>query len=97
MQRKTNIGLMIVGAAAAYAIYKFYSMPKEERDEFIDTVKTKTKNLLEDAENTVEKVEQYVEEIKSKGKEQWLDKLYLVKKMFSDLYVTDQNLISRVS
>ncbi|MEO6489913.1 MAG: hypothetical protein ABIO04_08255 [Ferruginibacter sp.] len=96
MEKKSQVAMIIVGAAAGYALYKFYSMPKEERDELVTTIKDKTRNLLEDAGNTVEKVEHYVAEIKTKGKEQWMDKLLLVKKMFSDLYITDQNLISKV-
>ena len=95
MEKKTTIGMAILGAATAFAIYKFYSMSKEERDEFLHTVKEKTQNLLDDAENTVEKVEHYVAEIRTKGKEEWFDKLYLVKKMFTDLYVSDQPLIPK--
>jgi len=95
MEKKTSIGMAILGAAAAFAVYKFYSMSKEERDEFLNTVKAKTQNLLDDAENTVEKVEHYVAEISSKGKEEWFDKMYLLKKMFTDLYVTGNQQIAK--
>lgn len=97
MEKKTKIGLYILGAAAAYAVYRFYSMPKEDREEMIDTLKEKTRDLLDNAEHTVEKVEHYVEEIKSRGKDAWLDKFYVLKKMFTDLYGGESKLISRVN
>ena len=86
MQKSNQIGAIILGAAAVLAIYKYTQMTKEERDEFFSAIKDKTQELLEDADNTVEKVQHYVAQIKDKQPDQWFDKLYLIRKMFSDFY-----------
>jgi hypothetical protein len=86
MEKSNQIGAVILGAATAFAIYKFYQMSKEEREEFFSHIKKQTQELLEDADNTVEKVQHYVAEIKNKPPDQWFDKLYLLRKMFSEFY-----------
>lgn len=86
MQKSNQIGAIILGAAAAFAIYKFYQMSKEERKELFSTLKDKTQELLEDADNTVEKVQHYVAQIKDKNPDQWFDKIYLLRKLFSEFY-----------
>jgi hypothetical protein len=85
-----QIAGVILGVAAGWALYKFFSMPDEERHEFVSDIKRKTNDLLDDAEDTVEKVEQYISEINSKGKGEWIDKLYILKKMFRSLYGSDK-------
>lgn len=86
MSKSNYIGGLILGAAAALALYKFYSMTPEERDELIADIKEKTHDLLNNAEETVEKVEHYVAKIKEKGEGEWVDKMYLAKKMISEFY-----------
>jgi hypothetical protein len=66
-------------------------MPKEERNEFCDHLKTRTNQLLDNAEGTVEKVEQYMDEFKARGENEWIDKLYIIKKMFKSLYGSDKH------
>ena len=70
-------------------------MPKEERDAFIDHLKRRTNSLLDDAEQTVEKVEHFMDEIKLKEEDEWVDKLIIVKKMFKDLYGSEKHLFAR--
>ncbi len=86
MAKTNKVAAIILGAAAGVAIVKFLSMPKEERDEFFGNIKSKTSQLLDNAEDTVEKVEHYMDEYKSKGENEWIDKLYILKKMFKNLY-----------
>jgi len=86
MERSKQVGAIIIGAATLLAIYKFYGMSKEERNEFFSHVRDKTQELLEDADNTVEKVQHYVVQMKDKNPDEWFDKLYLLRKMFSDFY-----------
>ena len=81
-----QIAGLILGAAAGLALYKFFSMPREKRDEFYAHIKDTTNELLDNAEDTVEKVEQYISEFNSKGEGDWIDKLYVLKKMFRKLY-----------
>ncbi|MEO7961010.1 MAG: hypothetical protein ABIR19_05675 [Ginsengibacter sp.] len=86
MAKSTTIAALILGASIGAALLKFYSMPKEDQKEFIDHLKKTTHDLLDDAENTVEKVEHFIGEFKTKGEDEWVDKLYILKKMFSDFY-----------
>lgn len=86
MEKSNQIGAIILGAAAALAIYKYTQLSKEERNEFFSTIRDKTQELLEDADNTVEKVQHYVAQIKDKQPDQWFDKIYLLKKMLSEFY-----------
>lgn len=86
MAKTNKIASLILGAAVGVAIVKFFSMPKEDRKELCTHLKNKTNELLDNAEDTVEKVERYMDEFKSKGEEEWIDKLYILKKMFKNLY-----------
>ena len=97
MQKSNYIGGIILGAATALALYKFYSMPEEDRDELLKTIKKRTLELLDDAENTVEKIEHYVADIKSKGEHGWIDQLYTVKKMLRELYGTAQRELKAIA
>ncbi len=86
MSQSNNIAAIILGAAAAVAILKFFNMDKEDRDLFLSNLKAKTHELLDDAESTVEKIEHFVAEIKSKAPHEWTDKLFIMKRMFNELY-----------
>ncbi len=91
MANSNKIAALILGAAAGVALVKFFSMPKEEREEFYAHLKNQTHQLLDNAENTVEKVEHYMDEFKAKGENEWIDKLYILKKMFKNLYGSDKH------
>jgi hypothetical protein len=90
MAKSTTIASLIIGASIGYTLLKFYSMSKEDRQAFFDHLKNTTNDLLDDAETTVAKVEHYIDEVKSKGEKEWLEKLYVLKKMFIDLYGTQK-------
>jgi hypothetical protein len=91
MTNTNKVAALILGAAAGVALVKFFSMPKEEREEFYSHLKNTTHELLDNAEDTVEKVEHFMNEYNSKGKNEWIDKLYIVKKMFRNLYGSDKH------
>ena len=91
MAKTNKVAAIILGAAAGVALVKFFSMPKEQRDEFCSHLKNRTNQLLDNAEGTVEKVEQYMDEFKAKGENEWIDKLYIIKKMFKSLYGSDRH------
>ncbi len=57
MNKSSTIAAMILGAAAGVALLRFFTMSKEERDEFLSYLKSKTNFLLDNAEDTVERVE----------------------------------------
>lgn len=91
MAKTSTITAIILGASIGVALIKFYSMPEEERKAFMRHLKNRTDALLDDAEETVEKVEHFMNELKSKGENEWIEKLYVVKKMAKDLYGTFEN------
>ena len=91
MAKSNKIAAIILGAAGGFALIKFLSMPKEKRNEFYDYLIDKTHQLLDNAEETVEKVEHYMDEFKEKGEDEWIDKIYILKKMFKKLYGTDRH------
>jgi len=90
MTDTNKVAAVILGAAVSVALIRFFSMPKEERRELCDHIKVKTSELLDNAEETVEKVEQYMAELESKGKNEWIDKLYLGKRLLKEFYGTDK-------
>ncbi|MEO6221513.1 MAG: hypothetical protein ABIO81_13855 [Ginsengibacter sp.] len=94
MAKSSTIAAVILGASIGVALLKFYSLPKEERDAFFDHLKNKTDELLDNAEDTVEKVEHFMNEVKAKGEKEWIEKLYVVKKMFRDFYGTEKHFLS---
>jgi hypothetical protein len=93
MNKSNTIAAVIFGAAAGVALIRFFNMPKEERERYFSHLKNTTHILLDDAEVTVEKVEHYMDEIKSKGDNEWIEKLYILKKMFKDLYGSEQHFL----
>ena len=93
MNKSNTIAAVILGAAAGVALINFFKMPKEERDAFFSHMKNTTHNLLDNAEETVEKVEHFMGEIKSKGENEWIDKLYILKKMFKELYGSERHFL----
>ena len=90
MSRSNYIGAIILGASVGVALLKFYSMPKEERDEFLDHLKNRAHDLLDDAEETVEKVKQHFAEIDTKQPDEWVDKLFVVKRLFTNLFGSER-------
>ena len=93
MNKSNTIAAVILGAAATVALIRFFNMPKERRDAFFSHLKDTTETLLDDAEETVEKVEHYMDEIKLKSENEWIDKLYILKRMFKDLYGSEQHFL----
>ena len=90
MSRSNYIGAIILGASVGVALLKFYSMPKEERDEFLDHLKNKAHDLLDDAEETVEKVKLHFAEIDAKQPDEWVDKLFVVKRLLTNLFGSER-------
>lgn len=91
MAKTNRVAAFILGAAAGVAVVKFFSMPKEERESYCNYLTNKTNQLLDNAEDTVEKVEHYMDEFKAKDENAWIDKLYILKRMFTNLYGSDKH------
>ena len=89
--KSSTVSAIILGASIGVALLKFYSMPKEDRDAFFKGLKKQTDFLLDNAEETVEKVEHFMGEMKGKNENEWIEKAYVLRKMFKDLYGTDKS------
>ncbi len=90
MAKTSTIASIILGASIGVALVKYYTMTEEERETFWVRLKNIAEDLLDDAENTVEKVEAYIDEMKSKGENNLVEKLYVVKKMLRDLFKMEE-------
>ncbi|MBS1737831.1 MAG: hypothetical protein JSS98_14695 [Bacteroidetes bacterium] len=93
MTRTDKVAVIILGAAAGLAIARYFKMPAEERKEFCDHLKNRTFELLDNAEETVEKIEQGMSDFKEKRDNEWIDKLYAVKKTIKSLYGSDKHFL----
>lgn len=88
MSKEKTIGALLLGAIAGVAILKFYSMPPEERQEFISHLKNRAHDLLDDAEGTMDKVKHHFAEIDTKQNP--VDKLFVAKRLLSDLFGSEK-------
>ena len=93
MSRTNTIGALILGAAIGVAMVKYFSMPEEEKEEFIAHLKNRAHELLDDAENTVDTVKQHFAEIDNKPKEAWVDKLFVAKRLLTGLFGSEKRFL----
>ena len=91
-----QVGAIIFSAAAIYAAYRYFDLPKEERRQVISKIKERTGELLDDADNTVEKVQTYFSELKNTQPGNWIDRIYLLRKLFTDFYGKKQKRIALI-
>jgi len=80
-----NIATFLLGAAAGAAIYKYASMTDEEKEQMIQSLKSKAGKLREEAETGTEMAVDYFSELGREGvaslKEHWSD----IEKYIKDL------------
>ena len=93
MSKANTIGALILGAATGVALVKYFSMPEDERTEFITHLKNRAHDLLDDAEGTVDKVKQHFAEIDRKPKEAWVDKLFVAKRLLTELFGSERRFL----
>ena len=93
MSRNDKITAIILGAAAAVAVYRFFKMPEEDRKEFFDHLKDRTNHLLDNTDDTIQKVNHYMDNYDNQEENAWVDKLYILKKMFRDLYGSEKHFL----
>jgi hypothetical protein len=90
MNKSNTIGAVILGAAAGLALLKFFNMPEDERQEFISHLKNRAHDLLDDAEETVDKVKRSFAEIDAKQPSEWVDKLFVFKRLLTELFGSER-------
>lgn len=86
MTRNDKIAAFILGAAAAVAIVRYMKMPEEEKREFQEHLKERTNALLSNADQTVDQVNRFLNDYDSQPENAWVDRLYILKNMFRNLY-----------
>lgn len=88
MSKEKTIGGLILGVAVGVALIRFYNMPEDERKEFIDHLKNRAHELLDDTEGTMHTVKNHFAEIDNK--EHPVDKLLVVKKLLTALFGSEK-------
>ena len=93
MSRTNTLGALILGAAVGVALVKFFSMPEDEKEEFLTHLKTRAHDLLDDAEGTLNKVQNHFAEIDTKPSDAWVDKLFVGKRLITELFGSDKRFL----
>lgn len=91
MSNEKTIGAIILGAAAAVALLRFFSMPEKERNEFISHLKNRAHDLLDDTEGTMNRVKHHFAEIDNKVHP--VDKLLVAKNLITDLFGSERRFL----
>lgn len=90
MSRNDKIAAIILGAAATVAVIQYLRMSEEEKERLLTKIKDRTHALLNNAEETIERVNGFLSEYDDQPHNAWIEKLYTLKKMFKDLYSSDE-------
>lgn len=90
MSRNNKIAAIILGAAVTLVVVKYMSMDKEEKRNLCQRFKERTDELLDKADETVDKVNEFMDEFDKQPKDAWLDKLFVIRKMFRSFYGSDK-------
>ena len=91
MSKENMIGAIILGAAAGVALVRFFSMPGEERSEFVSHLKSRAQDLLDDAEGTMGRVKHHFAQIDNK--ENAVDKLLVAKNLLTELFGSERRFL----
>ncbi len=90
MSRNDKIAAIILGAAATVAIIQYLRMSDEEKSRLFNKIKDRTHELLSNAEETVDRVNNFLSQYDDQPGNAWIDRLYILKKMFKDLYHSEE-------
>src|SRR5687767_12835629 len=72
-------------AVAGFALLRYFQMSPEERQSFIQGVKERLHELLDDIDSTRDRAQSYMTQLKSTSEDNWLDKLVVVKKIIDEV------------
>ena len=82
-----------MGAAVGVALVRYFNMPEAEKEEFLAHLKSRAHDLLDDAENTVDKVKYHFAEIERKPAGAWVDKLFVAKRLLTELFGSEKRFL----
>jgi hypothetical protein len=94
MTNADKVTIVLLGAVVGVAIYRFFNLSEEEKQEFYDALKDRTQLLVRNTDETVETVKQYVSQIDEQPKGALADKLLIFKKMLTSLFGTEKQLVT---
>ena len=86
MSKTSKVGGVLVTAAVAFAVYKYMKLDKEEKDELCDKIKDKANHFMTNSSEILDKVQNYVSELKEKEEDEILDKIVIMKNMLFDIF-----------
>jgi hypothetical protein len=92
MTNSDKATVVLLAAAVGMALYRFYNMTENERENFYNDIKDRVQLLLKDTDQTVDTVKQYFGQIDSK--EAWADKLLLFKGLLTRLFGTGEKALA---
>lgn len=81
-----HLATFLLGAAAGAAIMKYKSMTPEEQEELMDKLKKQAGDLRNEAEQTADKIKDYMSELKDKGMETLKDYIGETEKNLHDIF-----------
>lgn len=90
MTKTNKAAAVILGAAIGVALYRFFQMPRFERNEFIEHLKDRTLELLQNTETTVDRVDHFLGQMDNQTEDGWIAKLQIIKNMLQELYGGDK-------
>ncbi len=94
MASANKIEAIILGAAVGVAVLRYFNMSQEDKEAFMNHLKDRVHLLLEDTDGTIAKVKEHFAMIDQKGKDEWVDKAMILKKLLTTLFGTNGKLLT---
>ncbi len=86
MVNPKHLATFLLGAAAGAAIMKYNSMNDEEKEKMMSDLKAKADTVKNEAEEGINKLKDYFDELKTKGEEVMKDHLANTENLMNDLF-----------
>jgi hypothetical protein len=85
-----HLATFLMGAAAGAAIMKYNSLSDEEKEKLVGDFKAKANEVKGEAENALSHLQEYFEEIKTKGLDTLKTQFGEAEGIFKDLFAQQQ-------
>ena len=91
-----HLAAILLGAAAAFGVYKYSNMSEEEKQKMSDNIKNKFHKLKDEAESGVEGAKNYFSDLKEKAGGMLKEHFPNVDKHFEDFFNNEKDTTSPV-
>lgn len=95
MSNSNKIEAIILGAAIGVAVLRYFNMSQDDKDKFMNHLKNRVNTLLEDTEGTVKQIKESFAKIDDKGKDEWVDKAFILKNLLTELFGHNGRLLTQ--